>query len=122
MLWQGVAEILENDGTALIVPIVNHTFQDDSVRHGWNRLKEIACEEGGTVGDSQAIEVMVGGLGAPGKIANGSPDIWILLCHRTNEFAGAASNIHQSRNRAKIISLQAIGGYEPRQIRHRRID
>src|SRR5260370_38731582 len=118
MLWQGVAEILENDGTGLIVPIVNHTFQDDSVRHGWNRLKEIACEEGGTVGDSQAIEVMVGGLGASGKIENSSPDIWILLCHSNDDFAGAASNIQQIRNRAKIISLQDIARYEPRQIRH----
>src|SRR5260370_27433250 len=122
MLWQGVAEILENDAISLIVPIVNHTFQDDSVRHGWKRLKEIACEEGGTVGDSQAIEVMVGGLGAPGKIENGSPDIWILLCHSGDEFAGAASNIHQMRNPAKIISSQDIARYEPRQIRHRRID
>src|SRR5260370_11203225 len=93
--WQGLPTIPQNDATALIVPIVNHAFQDDGVRPGWNRLKEIACEEASTVGDSQPIKMMVGNLGASGKIENSSADVWILLCHSSDEFAGAASNIHQ---------------------------
>src|SRR5258705_12535125 len=122
MLWAGLAAIPQNDATALVVPIVNHAFQDDGVRSGWNRLKEIACEEASTVGDSRPIKMMVGDLGASGKIENSSADLWILPCHCADEFAGAASNIHQMRNGAKIISTQDIGGYEPRHIRHRWVE
>ena len=119
---KGLAAIPQNDATALVVPIVDHAFQDDGVRPGWNRLKEIAGEEAGTVGDSQAIKMMVGDLGASGKIENGSPNIWVLLCHSTDQFAGAASYIHQMRNAAKIVGTQDIGGYQPRHICHRRIE
>src|SRR5260221_220264 len=71
ILWQGLVAIPQNDAAALVIPIVNHTFQDDGVRPGRNRLKEIAGEESSTVGDCQSIKMPIGSLGASGKIENG---------------------------------------------------
>src|SRR6266446_2935988 len=67
ILWQGLAAIPQNDATAPVAPIVNHTFQDDGIRPGGNRLKETPCKEASTAGVPKSIKMTVGDRGASGE-------------------------------------------------------
>src|SRR5437762_11405402 len=71
-------------------------FPYTTLFRSWNRLKEIPGQEASTVGDFQPIKMTVGDLGASWEVENGSSNIWILLCHGADEFAGAASKDRKS--------------------------
>ena len=119
---QRVAAVAQNDLATIVFPIVQNALHQDRVGATRSSFKETAGNEPAAIGDAKSIKMRTRFWLAARKVESDTLDMWVVLQHTADQFAGAAAEIHDNARAREVVCQHDLWNDGPRQADHPRVE